>query len=96
MGDPAGMILMKISGDSMAPTLIAGDLVLVQLSAKSANPQGGLHVIAMEDASVVRRIQVGWKKKLKVICDNSRYESYEIDADKISISGQIIWLGRVI
>jgi len=34
------------------------------------------------------------EKKIKVISDNSLYDSFELDIEDIVINGRVIWYGR--
>jgi hypothetical protein len=47
-GDPHNMSLIKVSGDSMEPTLLYGDLVLVDHSRTFIASQGGIYAISID------------------------------------------------
>lgn len=96
-GDPKKMSLIRVSGDSMEPTLQSGDLVLVDLARNYVDPQGGIYAIAFDQTTMIKRIQVLHpSKKIKVISDNTKYDSIETDPDQLIINGKIIWFGREI
>ncbi len=96
-GSPDRMSLIKVQGDSMEPTLSSGDLVLVNHSRTVVLPQGGIYAIAIDDEIMIKRIQpLFHEKKLKIISDNSRYETIEVDPVQIRINGRAIWYGREI
>ncbi len=96
-GDPRNMALIRVSGDSMEPTLRSGDLALVDHSRNYVDPQGGIYAIAIDHTIMIKRIQVLHpSKKIKVISDNGLYESFETDLERLRINGKVIWFGREI
>lgn len=96
-GDPLNMSLIRVSGDSMEPTLQSGDLALVDHGKNYVDPQGGVYAISIDQAIMIKRIQVLHPSKLiKVISDNSRYEPLETSLDQLRINGKVIWFGREI
>ncbi|MCK9420260.1 MAG: helix-turn-helix domain-containing protein [Nitrospirae bacterium] len=96
-GDPNNMSLIRVSGDSMEPTLLSGDLALVDHGRNYVDPQGGIYAIALDQTIMIKRIQVMHPSmRLKVISDNNRYESIETNPDQLRINGKVIWFGREI
>lgn len=96
-GDPRNMSLIRVTGDSMEPTLFSGDLVLVDHGRNYIDPQGGIYAIAMDHTIMIKRIQVVHTTgKVRIISDNPRYEVMEASPDQIAINGRIIWFGREI
>lgn len=96
-GNPKNMSLIKISGDSMEPTLYAGDLVLVNHSRNYLDPQGGIYAIAINNSIMVKRIHPDLHAgKVKIISDNSKYPPIEVDLDQVKINGKVIWFAREI
>ncbi len=94
-GDPANMTLIKVSGDSMEPTLLSGDLVLIDRSRNYLDPQGGIYAIALDDVIMIKRLQAEYPaKKVKIISDNAKYSITEANADQVKINGKVIWFGR--
>jgi len=94
-GDPRNMSLIRVSGDSMEPTLVSGDLVLVDHGRNVIDPQGGIYAISLDDTIMIKRLQlVLTTSRLKIISDNGRYDSAEIEAEQVGINGRVIWFGR--
>lgn len=92
-GEASGMVLIKVAGDSMEPTLLAGDLVLVDRGRNYFDPQGGIYAIALDDIIMVKRIQI-LNDQVRVISDNKKYEVFEVPADQVKINGKVIWFAR--
>lgn len=96
-GRPDRMSLIKVDGDSMEPTLMAGDLVLVNHSRTVVTPQGGIYAISLDGEIMIKRIQIIFpQNRLRIISDNPRYEPIEADPDQVRVNGRVIWYGREI
>jgi len=96
-GDSSRMSLVKVDGDSMEPTLISGDLVLIDHSRSYVAAQGGIYAIAVHNEIMIKRIHIVFPDgKLKIISDNPKYETMEAEIDKVHINGKVIWYGREI
>lgn len=94
-GKPENMSLIKVDGDSMIPTLLNGDLVLVDHGKNYIAQQGGIYAISVNHEIMIKRVQPVFPDgKLLVISDNKQYEPYEIESDKVRINGKVIWFAR--
>jgi len=92
-GLPQNMSIIKVQGDSMEPTLLSGDLVLVDHS-KDTTTRGGLFAITINQEVMIKRIQPLMGSKLLVISDCEKYTALEIEAESIHINGKVIWFAR--
>jgi transcriptional regulator with XRE-family HTH domain len=73
--EPNQLAIVKVSGDSMAPTLQHGDLVLIDRSIRQIG-RDGLYVITSGYEVQVKRITRDWKTKtLTISSDNPAYAS---------------------
>ncbi len=96
-GDPKNMSLIRIAGDSMEPTLLSGDLVLVDHGRNYVDPYGGLYAIAFDHSIMIKRIQlIHTTGRLRIISDNPKYQPIEADPTEIKVNGKVIWFGREI
>lgn len=93
-GSPNNMSLIKVSGDSMEPTLRDGDLALVDHGRNNIASQGGIYAIALDDEIMVKRVQPIFPNKLLVISDNKQYPAQEIAAENVRVNGKVIWYAR--
>lgn len=92
--DPERLMLLEVSGDSMAPTLREGDLVLADLRQTRAGIDG-VYVLREQNDLVVKRIQrqrVG--TALTIRSDNPAYEPSVTSPGSVSIVGRVIWTGK--
>jgi phage repressor protein C with HTH and peptisase S24 domain len=93
-GSPDKMSLIKVKGDSMEPTLLSGDMILVDHSKNFIDPQGGIYAIVMEDMIMIKRLQVLGQGRIRVVSDNLHYEPIEMNADALIINGKVLWFCR--
>jgi phage repressor protein C with HTH and peptisase S24 domain len=79
----------------MAPTLMAGDQLLVDAAAL-APIRDGLHVLRINGALAVRRVAVHPAGgRLSLLADNPAWPPFpDCDPESLSIVGRVIWIGR--
>src|SRR5437870_13328370 len=74
---PASLSVVRVEGDSMAPTLSPGDDILVDLADGADRPSDGLSVLRIDDAVVVKRIALHpVSGRLTVQSDNPSYPDW--------------------
>lgn len=93
-GKPENMLLIKVSGDSMEPTLYDGDLVLIDKRRDFLEPQGGIYAIALDDTIMIKRLVADPSRKIRIISDNKNYPEMQADPDQVKINGKVIWFAR--
>ena len=87
-------------GDSMEPTIIGGDSLLVDLTRKEVH-DGSIYCVRIDGELYAKRLQKIPPFKIKVISDNKeKYDPFYIDLSKnvdfdFEIIGEIRWWGRV-
>lgn len=93
--DPAQLSLIRVDGDSMAPTLNNGDDIMVDSSAAAGALRDGIHVIRMDDVLMVKRLAKGPAGRLSVLSDNPAYPDWpDVDGAAVAIIGRVVWAGR--
>jgi phage repressor protein C with HTH and peptisase S24 domain len=94
--DPKQLSLIRVEGDSMAPTLADGDEILVDRGDAAERLRDGIYVLRIEDALVVKRVAphpAG--RTLSVHSDNPAYPSWpDCDPAAVEIVGRVVWIGR--
>lgn len=94
-GDVKNMSLIRVTGDSMEPTLLSGDLVLVDHGRNYIDGNGGIYALVKDNYIIIKRIQVLYpENRLKIISDNPRYGPRDCDPGEIKVNGKVIWFGR--
>lgn len=93
--EPAQLSLIRVSGDSMAPTLIDGDDIMVDRGAANRPLRDGIHVVRMDDVLMVKRLAKGPSGTVSVLSDNPVYPNWSnVDGIEITIIGRVVWAGR--
>jgi len=96
-GDPKQMQLIRVSGDSMAPTLLHNDLVLVNhaINAIKTIHDGHIYAISIDDEILIKRLYKDFKNNLiEVRSDNPDFKSFSIEPTRITVNGKVIWYAR--
>ena len=93
--EPSKLSLIRVDGDSMAPTLNHGDDIMVDNSAAEAVLRDGIHVIRLDDVLMVKRLAKGPAGRLSVLSDNPAYPDWpDVDGGAVSVIGRVVWAGR--
>ncbi len=90
--DPDKVFIIDIIGDSMEPTLFAGDLVIVDTS-KNYPSSDGLYVLRSGTELLVKRIQINpLDQSAAIISDNPKYKPIAAqNFSLISVIGKVIY-----
>ena len=88
--------IVRVEGDSMAPTLNAGDDILVDLRDCMERLRDGIYVLRTDDRVVVKRLALNpIGKRVTVQSDNPAYSDWpDCGLDQINCIGRVIWSGR--
>ena len=94
----AKLSIVRVEGDSMSPTLNAGDDVLVDLGDAADRLRDGIYVLRIDDALVVKRLALNpVGRRVTIQSDNPAYPDWpDCGLDKINCVGRVIWAGRKI
>ena len=93
---PSNLSIVRVEGDSMAPTLNAGDDILVDLGDSGDRLRDGIYVLRADEALVVKRIALNpVGRRVTVQSDNTAYPDWpDCALTDISPIGRVIWSGR--
>jgi phage repressor protein C with HTH and peptisase S24 domain len=93
---PSNLSIVRVEGDSMSPTLNAGDEILVDLDDCADRLRDGIYVLRVEDSLVVKRIALHpMGRRVTVQSDNPAYPDWPDRAlEEIHCNGRVIWAGR--
>lgn len=95
--EPSELSLIRVLGDSMMPTLMDGDDIMVDRSAANRPLRDGVHVIRMDDVLMVKRLARGPSGRVSVLSDNPAYPAWhDVDGIEVSVVGRVVWAGRSI
>jgi phage repressor protein C with HTH and peptisase S24 domain len=93
---PAQLSIVRVEGDSMAPTLNAGDDILVDLADSTERLRDGIYVLRIDEALVVKRLALNpVGRRVTVQSDNPAYPDWpDCGLKNIHAIGRVIWSGR--
>ena len=91
------LAIINVRGDSMVPTLLNGDQVLIDQTVTSVAGDG-FYVLVMGNDLQVKRVSRDLRSKaLRVASDNPLAESWTgVSDEDVYILGRVLWLGRAI
>lgn len=88
--EPNNVKMIKVIGDSMTPTLKAGDWVLVDISQQTPDVDG-MYLIRMATGLAVKRLQIGLSD-IQVVSDNqAKYKPITASVGEIKVIGRVIY-----
>ena len=93
---PAALSLIRVTGDSMEPTLRDGDDILVDRDATAVR-SGAIYVLRVDDMLVVKRLigEAGDRLPFVIRSDNAAYpEIIAEDPGSVQVIGRVLWCGR--
>jgi hypothetical protein len=93
---PSNLSVVRVEGDSMAPTLNAGDDILVDLGDAAERLRDGIYVLRIDEALVVKRVALNpVGRRVTIQSDNPAYPDWpDCGLDEIKCIGRVIWSGR--
>ncbi len=89
--DPAMLSAIAVAGDSMEPVLRDGDEILVDRTPRPL--RDGIHVVRVDDAVLVKRIDSSNPARLLLLSDNAAYRPLEVPPGKLELIGRVVWKG---
>lgn len=97
---PGNLSLINVVGDSMAPTILPGDTVMINHAARRLD-RDGIYVVRMGDGLLVKRLQLMPGGQVMVRSDNPIFPPYTVPAAALAegdcaVLGRVCWIGRTI
>jgi phage repressor protein C with HTH and peptisase S24 domain len=88
--------IVRVEGDSMSPTLNAGDEILVDLGDCDERLRDGIYVLRADEALVVKRLALNpLGRRVTVQSDNPAYPDWpDCGIHDIHCIGRVIWAAR--
>lgn len=90
--------MITISGDSMAPVLEHGDIVMVDCAQTRPSP-AGIFVVDDGVGLVAKRLDLipnTAPQMLRLTSENSVYTNYQRRIDEVHIIGRVVWFARAL
>lgn len=80
-------------GDSMAPTLQDGDMVIIDRSQRTIREQDAIWAMTIGDIAMIKRLRIRGERVM-ILSDNERVPLDEAHHEEIRIVGRVIFIGR--
>jgi transcriptional regulator with XRE-family HTH domain len=90
---PARLLVLDTNGDSMAPTIMSGERVIIDTGHKTPTPDGLYAIRDTFECIVVKRLQVlrsARPTRVKIISDNANHPSEEAPLADLEIVGKVL------
>ena len=93
---PQRVSIIRVDGESMAPTLSDGDDIMVDHDDDAMRLRDGVYVLRLDGVLMIKRIAIGpLRGRFSVISDNPHYPDWaDIDPALVDIVGRVVWTGR--
>ncbi|MES2421723.1 MAG: S24 family peptidase [Pseudomonadota bacterium] len=78
----------------MMPTLLDGDIVLIDKTQSTFREQDVLWAVLMGDAAMIKRLRMHPSGRIALLSDNSMVPPDEVAPDEIRIVGRVVFIGR--
>lgn len=96
-GTAESMKIFEVTGDSMTPTLIDGDLIMINLTDKDVR-SGYIYLLRMEEELMVKRLENRPGGVLLIRSDNPDYDDVPINKNDpsldVEVFGRMVWSCR--
>ncbi|MFT4026888.1 MAG: S24 family peptidase [Novosphingobium sp.] len=87
--DPRMLQAISVAGDSMDPILRDGDEILVDRTPRGL--RDGIHVLRVDGALLVKRLEVGRPGLLVLKSENPVYDPIELPPGEVEVIGRVVW-----
>ena len=93
---PQRVSIIRVDGESMAPTLNDGDDIMVDHEDDADRLRDGVYVLRLDGVLMVKRVAMGpLRGRFSVLSDNPHYPDWtDIDPAMVAIVGRVVWTGR--
>lgn len=88
------LFVARGQGDSMMPTLINDDLVLIDTSQTLVTEQDRIWAVTVSGAGMIKRVRRLPQDRFELISDNPIVPPQLVDFDDLHVVGRVVWVGR--
>lgn len=81
-------------GDSMQPTLLDGDLVLIDASQRDIRQQDRIWAVSYGDLGMIKRVRRLPGGTYQLLSDNPAVPPVACNDEEMHVVGRVIWIGR--
>lgn len=88
------LFVARGDGDSMFPTLMNDDMLVIDTTQNVLNMQDRIWACSLYGAGAIKRLRSSQGGKVLVKSDNTAIDDQEVDGSDLHIVGRVIWMGR--
>jgi SOS-response transcriptional repressor LexA len=90
--------IVSVEGESMLPTLVPGDDILVDHADAATGLRDGLYVLRLDGSLLVKRLAMGPRRgRFSVLSDHPQYPDWpDVDPALTTIVGRVVWVSRAL
>lgn len=88
------LFVARGEGDSMQPTLMDGDIVLIDTAQKDIRQQDRIWAVSYGDLGVIKRVRRTPRGSYLLMSDNPAVSPVECVDEEMHVVGRVIWIGR--
>lgn len=92
--NPELLFVARGDGDSMQPTILNDDAVLIDTSQNRIGQSDRIWALRIEDAGLIKRVRIVPKVGYELISDNPLIPPQTVAREDVAIVGRVIWIGR--
>lgn len=91
---PEMLFLARGLGDSMSPTLLDNDIVIVDRGQRTLTQQDRIWAVTYGELGMIKRVRRRPDGTVLLMSDNTTVPPIEASAGEVNIVGRIVWVGR--
>jgi phage repressor protein C with HTH and peptisase S24 domain len=93
-GSFTDLFVARGEGDSMQPTLLDGDIVLIDSSQRDIRQQDRIWAVSYGDLGMIKRVRRRPDGTYLLLSDNATVPPVECADEEMHVVGRVIWIGR--
>lgn len=93
-GTFADLFVARGEGDSMQPTLLDGDLVLIDTAQRTIRQQDRIWAVSYGELGMIKRVRRLADGSYQLLSDNDTVPPILCADGEMSVVGRVIWVGR--
>lgn len=93
-GSVDDLFVARGEGDSMQPTLLDGDIVLIDTAQRDIRQQDRIWAVAYGDLGMIKRVRRLPGGKYLIMSDNPAVQPFDAVDEEMYVVGRVVWIGR--
>lgn len=93
-GSYADLFVARGEGDSMQPTMLDGDIVLIDTAQKDIHQQDRIWALSYGELGMIKRVRRLPGGTYRILSDNPSVEPFDAADGEMYVVGRVVWIGR--